>query len=458
MSNPLLKKSRLAKAHPLIVDSMQLLILDTKYKMPFYGEFGLFINHQENKKEKTCGIKIDRGNNILFTYNTEFLDSLGTKNGKIDAPLDEISRQKQVSFMYLHNIMHMIYNHPRRANASRLNIPLAHIAQDMVINSIMWTSIPHKIIEIPKYPENETNNQFGITGKNMALFVPLEYEGDFVFEFIYNFLENKYEDYKDRKQKGQVSNDIDYGDFGQDDHNGKTEMFSLDSIFNLMENMDGQFMDSHLTDEVPDNVKEMMVDDIISNLRSRGLTSGNIEETINKLVKKRKDHLKFIKRSISQFIMGRQKVHSITRPNRRQIKGAKGNRKYKTQINVILDTSGSMGGMFDKVLSYIFQDDIEVNIIQIDTEVNSIQTITKKSQLQKITIKGLGGTILQPGVDVVCENFNNNNTVILTDGYTDSLDLSRHNGRVLIITTGAECPISSPPKSSIKQYIINENE
>ena len=47
-----------------------------------------------------------------------------------------------------------------------------------------------------------------------------------------------------------------------------------------------------------------------------------------------------------------------------------------------------------------------------------------------------------PAVKYVEDNFNQFNTLIITDGYCDSLDLSRLQGNVLLITIGVEVPIS----------------
>ena len=47
---------------------------------------------------------------------------------------------------------------------------LSNIVQDMIINHIIWEDISHNFVEIPKSPD----------GKNMALFVPKEYEGKVV--------------------------------------------------------------------------------------------------------------------------------------------------------------------------------------------------------------------------------------------------------------------------------------
>jgi predicted metal-dependent peptidase len=148
---------------------------------------------------------------------------------------------------------------------------------------------------------------------------------------------------------------------------------------------------------------------------------------------------------MSNHVFGTKKQKTIVRPNRRGIVGLKGHKKYRTEINCILDTSGSMGGEFEKVLSYIFQNDIEINLIQIDAQVQDVVKIKDKRELEKMRIKGLGGTVLQPAIDFMTDPKNkiyNNNTVILTDGWTDSLNFKNVKTQTLILSTAHKCPVT----------------
>ena len=201
-------------------------------------------------------------------------------------------------------------------------------------------------------------------------------------------------------------------------------------------------------------MRNSMVKDVVERLKARGLSTANIEQTLNKLQKKRKDYLKEIKRSVSNMIFGHIKERTITKPNRKNIQGLKGNRKKKTAINVILDTSGSMGNTFEKVLSYIYRSDICVNMVQADTEVKWVDRFMDKKKIERMKISGLGGTVLQPAVDYVVEKFNNFNTCILTDGYCDNLDLRKIKGRVLIISIGTKVPISKS-NGRVKQICVD---
>ena len=252
-----------------------------------------------------------------------------------------------------------------------------------------------------------------------------------------------------------------YGPYGQNPR-GKgdaLDTWSKEQIFQDMENNNGEYMDKHISDDVPEEMRNAMVRDVMERLAARGLSAGNVETTLNKLRKKRKDYLKEIKRAVSNMIFGTTKESTIVKPNRKGISGIKGNRKVKTKINVILDTSGSMGGSstFERVLSYVYRNDIEMNFIESDTQIKWVENIKSAKKLQSLPIKGLGGTIMQTGIDYVVEHFNDLHTVLLTDGYTDSLDLSKLKGKLLIISVGVKVPIARS-NGKVKQIVLEQSD
>jgi len=244
-----------------------------------------------------------------------------------------------------------------------------------------------------------------------------------------------------RQGKKDTSGKDRYGKYGKND----AECYSLDTIFEGEEREEQNTLDAHLPDDIPQELKREIVEGIMTKLKNRGLSSGEVEAILNKLRKTRIDYLKEIKRTMSSHIFGSKKSKTIVRPNRRGIDGLKGNKKYKNEINVILDTSGSMSGSFEKVLSYIFQNDIEMNLVQIDTEVKKVYKITCKKELEKMKIFGLGGTTLTPALKFIADKKNKIsifNTVILTDGCTDSLDFQGIKTKTLILSTDGKCPIA----------------
>ena len=454
-------------SHEKLIESIQRMLVDTKVNLPYYGNFNLFVNFAERKDIDTCAVNMtSKGMNFFF--NSEFLNRLS---------------QKEVNFIALHEDFHLLWNHPKRTITGQYDHKLSNIAQDMIINHIIWEDISHTFVEIPKDKD----------GKNMALFVPKEYEGKLIFEELYEWLRDEKEKRDKQKSesgkssqsckspgkgKGEKNESSDsgnqdgesgdgeqedgdnsgkYGPYGKNPKNPKStiDTWSLDQIFDNLEKNNGSYLDVHMDDEIPEEMRESMIKEAMDRLQSRGFSSGEIETTLNKLRKKRKDYLKEIKRTISNIIFGSKKDKTIARPNRKGIEGLKGNRKVKTKINVGLDTSGSMGGQgtFERVLSYVFQNDIEINFMESDTEVKWVQNIKSKKQLQSIPIKGLGGTVITPMIDYIAENHNDCATVILTDGYTDSLDFSRIKGRVLIISVGVPCPIART-NGKVKQICI----
>ena len=507
----------LKNIHEKLLAGIQTMLIDTKINLPYYGEFNLHINFVEQDSIGTCAVNVTtKGMN--FFYSPKFLEDMSNK---------------EVNFITLHEDFHLLFNHPKRTVSGQYDHKLSNIAQDMIINHVIWEDIPHAFVEIPKNKD----------GKNMALFVPKEYEGKLIFEELYEWLKEekekwqkenkknseckscggsgKKDDKGDQKQKGQgqqpgegegegekqegkgkgqqpgdgqgegqdqqdgegqgegqgegkpgkgqgqgggqgegescpdcqgtgneggkdSSGKPSYGPYGKNpSKDGEAlDTWSKEQIFQDMENGNGEYMDKHIGDDVPEEMRDAMVKDVMERLAARGLSAGNVETTLNKLRKKRKDYLKEIKRAVSNMIFGTVKQKTIVKPNRRQISGLKGNRKVKTKINCILDTSGSMGGTFEKVLSYVYRNDIEINLIEADTEVKWLENIKNKRKLETMVIKGLGGTILQPAIDLVADQFNEFNTVVLTDGYCDSLDLSKIKGRVLLISIGVKVPIS----------------
>lgn len=484
--------------------------------MPYYAEFNTFVNFYESSNIPTCGVNVTN-EGMNFYWNRKFVDDLDSK---------------EALFLLLHEDFHLLFDHTKRSIV--YNKSFANIAQDMIINQIIFDEImkhdkTKDKVSIPKHKDEfildkEDKPVIGKNGKpvknpyfgkNSGLFIPKEYKGEPIFENLYEWLKDKQDEYKQRKAQqeqkdgqgqpqdgqgggkpndkgqpqdgkgkgkgkeqskdgqggqgeptdgqgdGQEQGDGDGGGepkdsfgkpaYGKNGQNG-VDCSSLDAIFDGMEKGDQMTLDSHLDDDVPDGARKSIVNDFMQRLKNRGLVSADVERMLEKLRKTKKDYLKEIKRTISHHIFGATKRKSITRPNRRGIEGIKGKKKYKNVINVILDTSGSMCGDFERVLSFVFQNDIHINLIQIDTEVKMVEDIKTKRDLQKVMIKGMGGTVLQPAINYIVNPKNklhSFNNVILTDGYTDSLNFSEVHGKTLILTT-AQPPKYSDPKGLVR--------
>ena len=506
--------------HEKIMQSCQEMLVDLTVNLPYYGNFLLFMNFAERKDMPTCAVNIT-GKGMNFYYNSKFLD------GKT---------QKEVNFIVIHELFHLLWSHPKRTITGQYEHKLSNVAQDMIINHIIWEDIDHSFIEIPK----------DYRGRNMTLFVPIEYTGGLIFEELYEWLRDERDKRKKQKkcnsqcqscngtgkkqpgqgqgqgqqpgqgqgqqpgqgqgqgqqqqgqgqgqqqqgqgqgqqqQQGQGQGqqdcpdcngsgnegDLDasgkpsYGPYGkkpskkEKDKNQTIDTYSLDHILDNLDENNGEYLDSHIGDEVPEEMREATIKDAMDRLRARGFEKADITESLNKLRKKRKDYLSYIKRNVSTQIFGSKKQKTIVKPNRRGIVGLKGNKKVKTKITAILDTSGSMGGTFERVLSYIYRNDIEINLIEADTEVKWVKSLKNRNQLASVQIKGGGGTILQPAIDYAVENFNDTNLLLLTDGLCDNLDVSRVKGNVLMISIEVKVPIAKS-NGKLKQIVVGRDD
>lgn len=215
---------------------------------------------------------------------------------------------------------------------------------------------------------------------------------------------------------------------------------------------DGQAgMDFHLADDCDVETVNTTVGGIHNALKQRGLVSSDMQRYLDKLRSSKIDYTRVVRKQVTMMV-GDAKERSYKKPSRKTdeviLKGK--TKEYGTGINLILDTSGSMYGELENVLSTVYRNDLYINFFQIDAEeVKSYDKVKSKKQIQNIAIKGGGGTELQPAVDAIKNHkdlkVRSCNTIILTDGYTDSLDLSGLN-KVLLISTDRESPITHRSK------------
>jgi len=492
--------------HPKLTDAVVAMLATGN--LPYYGEFALFINFFELKKNpylKTAGVNVT-SSGMNFYWDRKFMDSLP---------------QTQVNFLLIHEEFHLLFDHVKRSVG--YDAKSSNIVQDMIINQIIHDEIM-KLQNLGTGPTPFITIPQDMFERNSALFIPKEYKGDPIFEELYEWYVNKRREWQEKNKEAvqkmrQEANkcpncgssmnkpedeenegesksdksDKNGGENNNDDSNGgdksdkndgdgddsKTcpncghkhdnnksrqgkkdtsgkdrygkyaqndvDMYSLETIFEGEEREEQNTLDSHLGDDIPQELKREIVEGIMTKLKNRGLNSKDIETILHKLRKSRKNYLKEIKRTMSNHIFGSKKEKTIVRPNRRGIPGLKGTKRYKNEINVLLDTSGSMGNEFEKVLSFIFQNDIQMNLIQCDAKVQQIIKIKDKKELEKMKIRGLGGTILQPALDFITDKKNKiymYNTVILTDGYTDALNFKMIKTKTLILSKCEKCPIS----------------
>ncbi len=151
-----------------------------------------------------------------------------------------------------------------------------------------------------------------------------------------------------------------------------------------------------------------------------------------------------------------EKVRTYARPSRRQSStpdiarpryvpatGSEDGRTY----GVILDTSGSMDrSLLAKALgaiaSYSISRDVPyVRVVFCDAAVYDQGFMAPEAIVDRVKVRGRGGTILQPGIDLLekAEDFPNNGPLlIITDGYCEPLKI--HREHAFLIPKGSNLP------------------
>ena len=404
--------------HPKIIYSIDQMISDAMLKLQYYGEFCQFINFKKMHGIRTCGVTVDT-QGMRYYYNDEFVNELD---------------QEEMNFIMIHEIFHLLWDHQARERRCGYEHTLSNMVQDMIINEVINTDIilrmeeenrrEHRNLSFAKMPVGKDTNKIWV------LTMPKEYKGKLIYEDMYEWIfgeKKKYDKWKKNckcdKDKKCICNRAD----GKEPCEcGKCPVSDyLRELFDQIELGILDFLDCHLPSDIPEDYRKSVLENIKNNLRNRGLETDDILVTLGKLTKSKKDYTKNLKIGINE-LFGIHKEKSITKKNRRSIPGVKGKRKDTYGLCVILDVSGSMDGYFEKALSYVFQNDIKINIIMCDADVKSHLVIKNKNEFKKIQICGLGGTDLNPAVKYIisCKELNKLNTLILTDGICRELDVT----------------------------------
>ena len=358
----------------------------------YFAEILLSCNIVENNSESmpTMCVYCKRSGFVL-EYNNSFVDR---------------HTQEEINFILMHEAMHILSNHEKRVRDGQLNPELSNIAQDGVINSGLLDSLKKDSkTELAEMPSS-------------GIVVPEKFSGLRISELLYVYLIDNNEELT--KENDRLGLNGKYG------------------------------FDEHKEDEVPYEMREAMSQEIIDKIRTMGLGTADFENMLKTIRAPSINYLDKIKSAINSAV-GKIKYDTWFKPSRRS-ELSKGKKKKSKEINVILDTSGSMGGNFENVLSYIFYNDITINLIQCDTEIKEVSKIKSKAQLQKTKVRGFGGTHMEKAVNYIAENLNNFPTIFLTDGLVPDLDVSKLNNDFIVLYTERKIKTVG---GNVKQFKIN---
>lgn len=364
---------------------------------------------------------------------------------------------REVIAVLIHEAYHLLSNHNSRGIGRD---PLvSNIAMDMIINHLL-IKYHGKHVRLPILTQAHFDKEVAEAkeagheidpkalakmkeriGKTYCVELDPNYKGDLIYEPLYNWLMEEWS-----KENNGQSNEL--------SEQTKEMMKNAEARRGMTLDYHGELseIDEQLRRSLAGMAREKAKYDA---KRTRTVLPGCYDEILDVLLKEpKKNNIKQLKRMISN-LKGREKQRTYTRLNRR-VEGVKGNRKQSLAINVILDTSGSMGNDFEIALTEIFVGGYHINLVQCDTQVTRVDKITDRKQLNKLKIAGLGGTVIQPAVDYVLDIKNKMSkfpTVILSDAATDILDFKgTMNQFLLLSTTNTHIPYVNG--QNIKSLII----
>ena len=162
-------------------------------RLTFYGYFLQNVNFYKTKIIRTAGVNFT-DLRMNFYYNEGFVNKLS---------------MKQVKFLCIHELFHLLFNHPTRGKGYIHQI--ANFSMDMIINEIILEKYCDDIFSV-------TNNEKKLSKPAVAEFIPgcvkmdSNYKNERIFELVYTWTNDKYnlwkEKYEEEYKKSLIKKDF----------------------------------------------------------------------------------------------------------------------------------------------------------------------------------------------------------------------------------------------------------
>lgn len=396
----------------------------------YYGQFMYMFKFIEDYNlTAPAGVRYNK-NKLEFCYNPTELDNFVEFNGGVGS----------LNFLMVHEVMHILLNHIHREqehSIGKKQHTLSNIAQDMLIN--------YAIKQDSKNAENDMGNIKG------GYFLDQNYSKKNMNHINYDaseFMDNNIKNYEnliiflledDENSQDGSGNDSDGSSKGKPSNN-----------------KDGQgkgTLDAHLENignEKDHTAIDISVKDLHDSLKARGIGPGGVADSFID-VKKKKSVINVFKRVFSNGLLVNRTYRKMNRRHRK----LKGKKKENKVVNVLLDTSGSLYDELDEYIGHLFGK-FTLNVIQCDTDVQNVHVVKSKNDWKKIKKIGMGGTILQPGINAFIEKkLHKIPLVIVSDFYTDLFDFAKYKNHVTFVKTRGAV---DPSFENLKRYRVVESK
>jgi len=358
----------------------------------YYGHFALYFDFEENKEiPAPAGVTI-KDRRFKFYYNSE----------EIDKCIEELG-ENFLRFLVVHEVNHILLSHVTRTGEREHQ--LSNIAQDMLINTAIANDLN---LRFPKF-------YYADQDYDAPEYNHKDYTGKMIYEPLYDFL---WETQERRGNEGEGEAKAE----GEGSGNGKGQLVDHHQMNDDLAN--GNISESEMAQ------MEGMIKDIHTSLKAQGMTPGSIIEK-NFSFSKEKSLVNIFKKVFSKGVVKESTYRKLSR----RCEGLKGDKKESREINLLLDTSGSLYNELNQYIGAVVGK-YSIFLIQCDTKVAWEGKVENMADWKKVKKAGGGGTILQPAIDrLIAIKKQSTPLVIVTDGYTDNMDFSKYKGHVTFVMT-----------------------
>ena len=202
-------------------------------------------------------------------------------------------------------------------------------------------------------------------------------------------------------------------------------------------------------DEVEERVAKKYAEAFVV-AKTMGRAPGWAERILNELLKPRVPWQRLLRTFLTKG-MGKRVKRTWTRPSRKHPAFPGKELLKMDKVVVLVDTSGSISEKeFQQFITEVYsivKDVAEVVVVPWDATVYEEQVIRRAGDVKKLKVKGGGGTVIRPALELVDRKYPGSLVVILSDWHIADLDepkteelLRKHADSIVAVTTSATPP------------------
>lgn len=202
-------------------------------------------------------------------------------------------------------------------------------------------------------------------------------------------------------------------------------------------------------DEVEERVAKKYAEAFVV-AKTVGRAPGWAERILREILKPKAPWQRLLRALLTKG-MGKRVKRTWTRPSRKHPLYPGKEFLKMDKVVVLVDTSGSINGkelqQFITEVYSIVKDVAEVVVVPWDATVYEEQVIRRPDDVKKIKVKGGGGTVIRPALELAHKKHPDSMIVILSDWHIADLNepkteelLKRNAGRIIAVTTSATPP------------------